>query len=337
MVTGATSDFEGDAFVDGVDVKKHPQRARASLGVCPQHDVLWPSLTAREHLELFAALRAPDAEDAGSVPGRRERERDAARVAASLAAAGLARDADRLAGTLSGGQRRRLSLAIAFIGEPSVVLLDEPTAGMDPLARRHAWDVIRKMAGRRGGAPPAAEKTARPSAPVSVLLTTHFMDEADALSDRVAVMHSGKLACAGSPLFIKASFGGGYVLRLRTCRDADFGAIESVVRRARVETAPLSFADSTDARDVLKTRVATAVATVALPSSARASFPALLEALEGARGEAIGVLECGVGCATLEDAFLNVAPPTARTARGRKGRASRRRRPRPRLKKRTRV
>ena len=307
LVTGATSDFEGDAFVDGVDVKKHPQRARASLGVCPQHDVLWPSLTAREHLELFAALRAPDAEDAGSVPGRRERERDAARVAASLAAAGLARDADRLAGTLSGGQRRRLSLAIAFIGEPSVVLLDEPTAGMDPLARRHAWDVIRKMAGRRGGAPPAAEKTARPSAPVSVLLTTHFMDEADALSDRVAVMHSGKLACAGSPLFIKASFGGGYVLRLRTRRDADFGAIESVVRRARVETAPLSFADSTDARDVLKTRVATAVATVALPSSARASFPALLEALEGARGEAIGVLECGVGCATLEDAFLNVA------------------------------
>ena len=307
LVTGATSDFEGDAFVDGVDVKKHPRRARASLGVCPQHDVLWPSLTAREHLELFAALRAPDAEDAGSVPGGRERERDAARVAASLAAAGLARDADRLAGTLSGGQRRRLSLAIAFIGEPSVVLLDEPTAGMDPLARRHAWDVIRKMAGRRGGAPPAAEKTVRPSAPVSVLLTTHFMDEADALSDRVAVMHSGKLACAGSPLFIKASFGGGYVLRLRTRRDADFGAIESVVRRAGVETAPLSFADSTDARDVLKTRVATAVATVALPSSARASFPALLEALEGARGEAIGVLECGVGCASLEDAFLNVA------------------------------
>ena len=108
-------------------------------------------------------------------------------------------------------------------------------------------------------------------------------------------------------MFIKASFGGGYVLRLRTRRDADFGAIESVVRRAGVETAPLSFADSTDARDVLKTRVATAVATVALPSSARASFPALLEALEGARGEAIGVLECGVGCATLEDAFLNVA------------------------------
>ena len=301
LVTGATSDFEGDAFVDGVDVKKHPRRARASLGVCPQHDVLWPSLTAREHLELFAALRAPDAEVAGSVPGGGERA--AARVAASLAAAGLARDADRLAGTLSGGQRRRLSLAIAFIGEPSVVLLDEPTAGMDPLARRHAWDVIRKMAGRRGGAPPAAEK----KAPVSVLLTTHFMDEADALSDRVAVMHSGKLACAGSPLFIKASFGGGYVLRLRVRRDADFGAIESVVRRACVETAPLSFADGTDARAEVGSRVATAVATFALPSSARASFPALLEALEGARGEAIGVLECGVGCATLEDAFLNVA------------------------------
>ena len=96
LVTGATSDFEGDAFVDGVDVKKHPQRARASLGVCPQHDVLWPSLTAREHLELFAALRAPDAEDAGSVPGRRERERDA-RASPRRSPQPAWRDADRLA------------------------------------------------------------------------------------------------------------------------------------------------------------------------------------------------------------------------------------------------
>ena len=108
-------------------------------------------------------------------------------------------------------------------------------------------------------------------------------------------------------MFIKASFGGGYVLRLRTRRDADFGAIESVVRRARVRDGAAFFRRQHRRARRSENARRDAVATVALPSSARASFPALLEALEGARGEAIGVLECGVGCATLEDAFLNVA------------------------------
>ena len=303
ILTGATRDFEGDAFVDGVDVKKHPERARASLGVCPQHDVLWPSLTVREHLTLFARLREPrlrEPSGPGSGPGGGG---VAARVAASLAAVGLARDADRRAGTLSGGQRRKLSLAIAFIGEPSVVLLDEPTAGMDPVSRRRAWDLVRRLAKKNK------------DAPVSVLLTTHFMDEADVLSDRVAVVHAGKLACAGSPLFVKATFGGGYVLRLRARPGADFETIERAARRAvakknTVAAESLSFV--VEGADAAGSRVAT----VALPSAARASFPELLEGLEGARGERIGVFECGVGCATLEDAFLNVAAAAERVPTG---------------------
>ena len=305
LLTGALRNFEGDAFVDGVDVKKYPERARASLGVCPQFDVLWPSLTVREHLELFAAFRPLE----GSRGGQKEKSVDA-RVAASLAAVGLARDADRTAGTLSGGQRRKLSLAIAFIGEPSVVLLDEPTAGMDPVSRRHAWDVIRGLAGRRGGegrngGAGETDTEKETDAPVSVLLTTHFMDEADALSDRVAVVHSGKLACAGSPLFVKTAFGGGYVLRLRVSRDADLDAVKRVVRRARDEGSETtnetaSFVERSGAND-------SRVLTFALPCTSKAVFPELLEALEGLNGEAIGVLECGVGCATLEDAFLNVA------------------------------
>ena len=307
LLTGALRNFEGDAFVDGVDVKKYPERARASLGVCPQFDVLWPSLTVREHLELFAAFRPLEG---GGRGGQKEKSVDA-RVAASLAAVGLARDADRTAGTLSGGQRRKLSLAIAFIGEPSVVLLDEPTAGMDPVSRRHAWDVIRGLAGRRGGegrnGGAGATDTEKETdiSPVSVLLTTHFMDEADALSDRVAVVHSGKLACAGSPLFVKTAFGGGYVLRLRVSRDADLDAVKRLVHRARDEGSETtnetaSFVERSGAND-------SRVLTFALPCNAKAVFPELLEALEGLNGEAIGVLECGVGCATLEDAFLNVA------------------------------
>ena len=91
--------------------------------------------------------------------------------------------------------KRKLSLAIAFIGSPSVVFLDEPTSGMDPYSRRFTWDVIRKRA-----------------ANCTVLLTTHFLDEADLLCDRVAIMSAGHLACIGSPLFLKSKFGTGYLL-----------------------------------------------------------------------------------------------------------------------------
>ena len=175
----------GRAFVDGADVETEMERARASMGVCPQFDVLWPTLTVREHLRLFARFRGIPASLAGVEADEK------------MAATGLTSKADRRAGTLSGGQRRALSLAIAFIGDPDVVLLDEPTSGMDPKSRRRAWAAIRRFRARTDA---------------SVLLTTHFMDEADQLSDRVAIMSRGRLACVGSPLFLKTEFGVGYTL-----------------------------------------------------------------------------------------------------------------------------
>lgn len=98
---------------------------------------------------------------------------------------------------LSGGQRRKLSVGIAIIGDPKIVILDEPTAGVDPYSRRHMWSILQK---RKHGK--------------VILLTTHFMDEADILADRKAVVSRGRLRCCGSSLFLKNKFGIGYHLTL---------------------------------------------------------------------------------------------------------------------------
>jgi len=291
----------GRAFVDGADVETEMERARASMGVCPQFDVLWPTLTVREHLRLFARFRGIPASLAGVEADEK------------MAATGLTSKADRRAGTLSGGQRRALSLAIAFIGDPDVVLLDEPTSGMDPKSRRRAWDAIRRFRARTDA---------------SVLLTTHFMDEADQLSDRVAIMSRGRLACVGSPLFLKTEFGVGYTLvvdagssrvdaksRSRVDdererhheqhhprrHDHDHGDIAAVIHLV-VRGVPGASFRSRDGGTL----------TFALPASSRASFPATLAALESPRGKTLGVRACGVRCATLEETFLNVAERLAR-------------------------
>ena len=177
--------FVGSDFSDPTNSETPPRRpasSPASLGVCPQFDVLWPTLTVREHLAFFANLRG--------IP----RERVSSECASKLAAAGLRRLSERRAGELSGGQRRKLSVAVAFVGDPRVVILDEPTTGMDPKSRRRAWRMIREYVRGEGA---------------SVLFTTHFMDEADELADRVMIQTAGKLACVGSPLFLKTAFGRG--------------------------------------------------------------------------------------------------------------------------------
>ncbi|TNN68845.1 ATP-binding cassette sub-family A member 3 [Liparis tanakae] len=171
----------GRAYINGYDICQDMALIRRSLGLCPQHDVLFDNLTVREHLLFYAQLK-------GFPKDKIPDEVDRIIRVLNLEDKRLARSK-----TLSGGMKRKLSIGIALIGDSKVVMLDEPTSGMDPSARRATWDLLQ------------GEKRGR-----TILLTTHFMDEADLLGDRITIMAGGELQCIGSPLFLKNKYGAGY-------------------------------------------------------------------------------------------------------------------------------
>src|SRR3954466_8921990 len=156
----------GEVRVLGLDPGKRPQELRERVGVVLQSCGIYRHLTVREAVEHWAAL----------YPAPRD-------VEETIAVAGLGEAADRRTRTLSGGQQRRLDFALALVGDPEVVFLDEPTTGFDPEARRNAWVTVRSL--RDLG------KT--------VLLTTHYLDEAQALADRVAIVKDGRILAEGAP------------------------------------------------------------------------------------------------------------------------------------------
>jgi ABC-2 type transport system ATP-binding protein len=163
---------EGSVEVYGYDVRRAPMAVRRLVGYVPQQLSIEGALTGRENVSWFARLF--------DVP-RRER---AARVADALEAMGLADAADRLANTYSGGMVRRLELAQALVNRPALLVLDEPTVGLDPVARDTVWERVEEL---------------REATGMTVLLTTHYMEEAEALCDRIALMHHGTIRAQGAP------------------------------------------------------------------------------------------------------------------------------------------
>lgn len=148
MLTGLLPPTSGDATIRGLSINDSMREIRTGLGVCPQHDILFPELTVRQHLQMFAVFKGVSGSDVD--------------VAAEkmIAEVGLKEKADIKSSTLSGGQKRKLSVGIALIGDSKVVILDEPTSGMDPFSRRSTWNIIQRNKKNR-----------------VILLTTHFMDE----------------------------------------------------------------------------------------------------------------------------------------------------------------
>jgi ABC-type multidrug transport system ATPase subunit len=186
MLTGDTSPTLGDALIRGRSVQERGV-VQTAVGYCPQVDALIDQLTGRQHITLYARLRGvPRAK----VPGV---------VEWALRRLDLVEHADKPAGQYSGGNRRRLSAAIALLGAPQLLLLDEPTSGVDPVARQFLWSIIRGVA----------------SAGQSVLLTTHSMAECEALCSRVGIMVNGSFCCLGTPQQLKSRYGDGYRLKLR--------------------------------------------------------------------------------------------------------------------------
>ena len=185
VLTGLYPPTSGDCVIYGNKITTDLLSARHSMGICPQHNVLFRELTVREHIIFFNLIKSQS-------PSKAEIIKAAADV-------GLADKLDTLSGALSGGMKRKLSVAVALCGDPKFLLLDEPTSGMDPYSRRATWELLRKR--KKGRV---------------TLLTTHFMDEADILSDRIAVMQTGQLQCVGSSTFLKKRFGVGYNLTFVT-------------------------------------------------------------------------------------------------------------------------
>jgi ABC-type multidrug transport system ATPase subunit len=182
ILTGLFAPSAGEVFVGGFDIATQRHKVHLSLGVCPQFDILYEELTPFEHLLYYARLKG--------VPAKEEKEH----AESLLRKVGLAGDiGQRPSGSLSGGMKRRLSIAIALVGDPKVVLLDEFTTGLDPVSRRALWDIV---ADARHGR--------------CILLTTHAMDEAETLSTRIGIMSLGRLKALGSHLQLKNKFGQGY-------------------------------------------------------------------------------------------------------------------------------
>lgn len=189
MMSGEIAPTEGKVFIKGFDISQDLRKAQQFIGYCPQFDALLDFLTAKEHLELFAAIKGIPVE-------KRKRMIDQ-----KIKDVGLEPFKNIPAGTYSGGNKRKLSFAIATIGNPPIVFLDEPSTGMDPESRRFMWSVISNISTKRKMS--------------SIVLTTHSMEEAEALSTRIAIQVDGLIKCLGSAQHIKNKFGGGYEMEFK--------------------------------------------------------------------------------------------------------------------------
>jgi len=187
MLTGDMIPSAGVAKINSYDIVYERAEIRQRMGYCPQFDPLLDLMSAREHLYMYARFRGLNSKQAKE------------RADAIIQHTGLTPYANNNSQGYSGGNKRKLSLGIAIIGEPSLCLLDEPSSGMDPLSRRFMWDIIGEL-----------------SKTMSVVLTTHSMEEAEALCNRIGIMVKGQLQVLGSVQHLKTRFGDGYELEVHS-------------------------------------------------------------------------------------------------------------------------
>jgi len=191
MITAEENPSRGNIKIGKHDIESNSSEGFQYLGYCPQFDAVWRKITVREHLETYAAIRGVATKDI---------KRLTQNIMEGLR---IAEHADKRAEKCSGGTKRKLSYGMAMLGDPKIVLMDEPSTGMDPQSKRFVWDtILASFKGDRGA-----------------ILTTHSMEEADALCSRVGIMVKGELRCLGSTQHLKNKYGGGYVLDIKSGRD----------------------------------------------------------------------------------------------------------------------
>lgn len=178
MLTCLTRPTSGDALVGGYSVTKQPEKVKQLIGVSPQETAVAPNLSVKENLELISQIHGFS------------KEKTKERIDELSARFSLDDVLERKAGKLSGGWQRRVSIAMALISKPQILFLDEPTLGLDVIARHELWEHIRTLKGK-----------------VTIILTTHYMEEAEALSDRIGILKDGRLLAVGTPEELKQKSG----------------------------------------------------------------------------------------------------------------------------------
>ncbi|WVZ77360.1 hypothetical protein U9M48_025238 [Paspalum notatum var. saurae] len=263
MLTGFTKPTSGTAYIDGMDIRTDMNKIYTRIGVCPQFDLLWETLTGREHLMFY---------------GRLKRLNGATLVEATEQSLKVLRIfeggvADTLVSQYSGGMKRRLSVAISLIGDPKVVYLDEPSSGLDPASRQALWNAVEFAKKDR-----------------AIILTTHSMEEAEALCDRVGISADGRLRCTGTSKELKAKYGGAFVLTVTAAAGGD-EAVEQLVR----SISPAA----------KRTYHIAGTQKFAMPKQG-VKISEVFRAMEEAK-RSLNVVAWGLADTTLEDVFIKVA------------------------------
>uniref|UniRef100_A0ABM5EM12 Phospholipid-transporting ATPase ABCA1-like isoform X1 n=1 Tax=Pogona vitticeps TaxID=103695 RepID=A0ABM5EM12_9SAUR len=319
ILTGLLPPSSGTAYLMGRDICSEMDIIRKTLGMCPQHNVLFDILTVEEHIWFYGRLKGLS---------EQEVQDEMEQIIQDVGLPHKRRDPTK---NLSGGMQRKLSVAIAFVGGSKVVILDEPTAGVDPYSRRGIWELLLKY---------------RPGR--TVILSTHYMEEADLLGDRVAIISQGRLCCCGSSLFLKTKLGTGYYLTLvkREAGRAASNGVNSTNRKADSDSeiscdTGLGSEQNSEATSVDVTQLTSLIQKLApgsqlvedigqellyvLPygGSKDGAFEGLFRELDAHLNE-LGVSGYGISDTSLEEIFLKVAedtrvdspgsPPTLRTS-----------------------
>ncbi|KAJ0005860.1 hypothetical protein NQD34_015754 [Periophthalmus magnuspinnatus] len=278
ILTGLFPPSSGTVEVYGRDMQTNLEDVRQELGVCMQYDVLFDHMTAKEHLLLYGQIKAPHWT-------KRELKEQ---IRTILEETGMYAHRHKRVGTLSGGMKRKLSISIAFIGGSRLVVLDEPTTGVDPCSRRSIWDiVIQHKKGR------------------TIIMSTHHLDEAEVLSDRIAFLEGGGLKCCGSPFYLKDQLGQGYKLTLTKkthngeTKQIDHAELKAFVQ-AHVPEARLKEAQGSDLVYLLPP----------FSSNNAASYRSLLSALDS-NLDALQLGCYGISDTTLEEVFLHLTHDAA--------------------------
>ena len=284
ILSGILSPTTGDVFVAGEDIQNNVSNIYRLVGVCPQFDIVWAEMSVEEHLSFQARQRG--------VPWNRVRA-EVQRVAIQV---GLDGDSFRSAASqLSGGQRRRLSIGMALVADPPILILDEPSSGLDPNTRQELWELVQKL--RR------ADRL--------ILLTTHSMEEAEALCTRLGVISEGCLKCLGTSTHLKAKFGTGYTLDvncLPSSVDSKEAAYNGPLEEGRSTDEMLdidSFVEAEIARNG-GSKLVTAVNNTRrylIPRSRDTQLSHIFSCMEKNKAK-LGIREWGMAETSLEDIFI---------------------------------